>query len=182
MVAQLKQLHYRHVKALGALWLCLMMAGCGYQLQDADALQLPFKAVALECNYKRNWHLCQDLNNRLSLRGVTISKDAPLVLEVSTIAPRQRILTIAGDASTEEYELTLGLKYALRKKQNQQESAALFTRNRLHLSRIYRHQSDALLAKEREREKLTRSMYQQLANTMLWELSEAPVMPTKMSE
>lgn len=155
--------------------LLALLSACGYQLRGVETERLPYSPLALECNFKAAWQVCQTVKHRLERQGVSIDARKPdWRLVLNTPESRQRVLTIAGDASTEEYELTQSLRYAL----FHADSQTAVLKNTLTISRIYRHQVSALVAKERERDNLTRSMHQQLIAIMFRELSEAPTPAT----
>ncbi len=168
----------RTLRCVAAVLLLAGLSACGYSLRGSEVHALPFSPLILECNFKSAWQVCQNVQNRLERQGVLLDDNsAPWRLVVHTPKSRQRVLTIAGDASTEEYELTQSLAYALYSTQPRER----VLHNELKLSRIYRHQASALVAKERERHSLTRSMHQQLIEIMFRELAEAPLASQQIS-
>ncbi|MDX1452953.1 MAG: hypothetical protein R3183_10380 [Oleiphilaceae bacterium] len=173
--AQAQPEHQVGLVRLAVLCLCAALAACGYQLRGTQNQNVAFERVEVACNFKQSWYLCQQLESRLALAGVELNENAALRLRITTPSSKQRVLTIAGDASTEEYELTQRLAYVLERKSDRK----ILARNELSLARVYSHQSNALVAKEREKESLLRSMHRQILNTMLRELAELQLNPSE---
>lgn len=144
----------------------LTVSGCGYQLRETAPEALGFKRLKFICNIDDSWSLCTDLRRQIIASNVTISNDAKLELNVGPFEQKERVFTIQSDGSAEEYELKHEAAFSLRQSDFPDQSYS----SEVSARRIYRHNSTALLAKEREREVIEEALNQSLANEIIRQL------------
>lgn len=146
---------------------CLLTSACGYHVRTAELDSLGFPSIALSCDKGSAWGLCKTLERELSAHSVELNKDARFQLDVSNISTKERAFTLNTDASADEYEMTRSVAFTL--KDTQQDNAQY--KNDISAKRIYRHNSDALLAKDREQLALTRALDKSLAREIIRQLT-----------
>jgi len=147
----------------------LTLTACGFELRtyslsdsaiQADNSQFQMiESLNLECPTSQSWQLCQHLRQQLKLGKITLEPEAELTLSISSIKQSSRILSLQSNAAAAEYGLTSKVSYRLIHRPNQ----ANVIRQDIELEHSYRHESSALLAKERERDELQTTLSQQLA-------------------
>lgn len=148
----------------------LTLSACGFQLRGtSETLVSSFPELAVQCNKKSDWQMCHYLNARVTAMGTEINDDARYELKVHRISASQRAISLNTDATAAEQELTHTLRYRLRDTSNGQTLAE----RALSKSQIYRLNASALVAKDREKEELQKSLNQSLVNAVLREISIA---------
>jgi len=157
----------RRLRIIAVALLTLSITACGYHVRTAELDSLGFHKVALSCDKSDAWGLCQTLERELKAHKVSLDQHARLSLDVSKITSKERAFTLNTNASADEYELTRSISFSL--SDAQQEQARY--QNEISAKRIYRHNSDALLAKDRERLALTRALDQSLAREIIRQLT-----------
>jgi outer membrane lipopolysaccharide assembly protein LptE/RlpB len=150
-----------------SILLCLSLGACGFHLRTAEQESLGFKTLQFECNSNTSWALCENLERELSARGVTFSEDAQLTLQVNDIKSSERVFTINQDASADEYELTHEATFTL----EDSENVDARYENTISARRIYRHNSSALLAKDREQEAISKALDVSLSREIIRQLT-----------
>jgi len=149
--------------------ICLLfLQACGFQLRGAsETLAASYATLRVECNNKSNWKQCQYLRASLDAAGTEITNDSQYLLAVTKTSAKQRAFTLRDDASAAEYELTHSVLYRL---------SDLLTDNIINtrtvsLSRIYRQNASALLAKDREKEEIELAIDKAIIDTILREIA-----------
>jgi len=160
---------------LRAALLCIlfMLQACGYQIRSVELDSLGFTSLTLKCDSATAWHLCQKLKRDLVAHNVEITEQAPFTLSVLDISTKERVFTINMDATADEYEITRRIKFELSQnnlKTDKRPNKGSYL-NEVSARRIYRHNSDALLAKERERTAIERALDNSLANEIIRQLT-----------
>lgn len=138
-----------------------LLSACGFHLRGYSEHNTPaaFSTLKLECANTRAWQLCQSLRQQLLLNNILLSDEAQYRLVISPIAQDSRTLSLQSNASAAEYGLSSKVDFQLidRKTDEVIADQEVVVRN------SYRHQSSALLAKERERDELQTELSQQIA-------------------
>lgn len=147
--------------------LLIALQACGFHIRTAELDSLGFKELALNCDSNAVWDLCQGLQRELRAHNVTLNQNARLALTLSNMEAKERVFTINSDASADEFELTRSIKFKLSDKAN---ASAEYV-NEVSARRIYRHNSDELLAKDREQETITRALDNSLAREIIRQLT-----------
>jgi outer membrane lipopolysaccharide assembly protein LptE/RlpB len=146
--------------ALIALSISLLSA-CGFQLRGYANQDAPpaFSSLKLDCPNTQAWQLCQTLRQQLTLNSINLDEDAKYLLEVSPIEQKSRTLSLQKNAAAAEYGLSSNVNYKL----VNLETDEIISSQDIVVRNSYRHQSSALLAKERERSELQTELSQQIA-------------------
>jgi len=141
--------------------LSLALTGCGFKLRGYNSTSNPHSLteVNLDCPTSKSWQLCQQIRQQLEQNHIKLSDKAEYKLVVSPVKQRKRVLSLQSNASAAEYGLTSQVSYQLLQSSDQE----VFISQEISLDHSYRHESSALLAKEREREELQTTLSRQLA-------------------
>lgn len=169
--------HAATVSALRARALCkatclmvmvALTSACSYKLRGQDeTLAFSFPEIAIECDRKSEFYLCQYLFARVTAAGTEINDKASVSLSIARRESQQRAFTIREDATAAEYELTHTIEYSLRDKEQDLKLAG----RQISRQQIYRRNASALIAKDREQAFLERQLDEALVNIMLREIS-----------
>ena len=156
---------HRHPKwrvACTLVFFSILLSACGFKLRthspELSIAQL--KQIDLDCPKAKSWELCHHLRQQFKLHDISINDDADLTLSLSPIRHQKRTLSLQPNASAAEYGLTATVNYKLSRKSNS-DRATSHSVSRTH---SYRHESSALLAKERERTELKAELGHTLAD------------------
>jgi len=127
----------------------LLISGCGFKLRNhsPDISISSIKQINLDCPKTKSWELCKYLRQQFKLQGIEISKEAEFTLLVSAINKNVRTLSLQQNSSAAEYGLSASVSYQL----INTAKDLVIAKNTISRSHSYRHESSALLAKERER-------------------------------
>jgi outer membrane lipopolysaccharide assembly protein LptE/RlpB len=138
-----------------------LLSACGFKLRGyANQYSPPaFSNLKLDCPSTQAWQLCQTLRQQLTLNNVSLDNDAQYHLIVSPILQDYRTLSIQKNAAAAEFGLSSKVTYQL----VNLETDEVISRQEIVIRNSYRHQSSALLAKERERSELQGELSQQIA-------------------
>lgn len=139
-----------------------LLSACGFQLRGYSSNALPpsFSTLNFQCANTQAWQLCQTLRQQLRLNGISFDSKAMYRLSISPIAQQSRVLSLQDNAAAAEYGLSSSVSYQL----TNQTTEAVVTQQTIVLRNSYRHESSALLAKERERDELQAELSQQIAS------------------
>ena len=155
------------LKVIGISLVCLAVSACGFHVRTAELDSLGFDALKLRCDESASWEFCQELKRELRAHKVNILDSARYELSIASIEAKERVFTINSDATADEYELRRTAKFAL----SDQTNTSAEYKNEVSARRIYRHNSDALLAKEREQETISRTLDHSLAKEIIRQLT-----------
>ena len=144
-----------------------LIQGCGFHVRTAELDSLGFNSVNFECDQAEHWQLCQSLERELRAHKVTMDEDAAFMLSIDSASSTERAFTINLDASADEYEITRLVKFTFSEANNTKSKYS----NEINARRIYRHHSDALLAKEREKTTLTKALDKSIAREIIRQLT-----------
>jgi LPS-assembly lipoprotein len=136
--------------------LCTLISACGFQLRGTQALPDSLSSLNFECANEKSWDLCRRLSREFQLHHIKLSDDAEMTLSISNVNKKQRSVSIDSDASTAEYNLIYSVRYKLIHSATQTLISSQFVET----NQSYRHQSSALIAKEREQNEVEPKNYQ----------------------
>ncbi|WP_189519208.1 LPS-assembly lipoprotein LptE [Kushneria pakistanensis] len=149
---------------LAGAGLVLMLAGCGFQLRGTGpGSTLTLGELALESAGGPTSELTREITQELNSAGVTLNDQAPLRLNLSSEAFRERELTY-GDAGTQERQLTLTVPWSL---QRVADGAYLASQEEVVVSGTFYTSSDQLLTRDDAREALKSQLYQNAARRLI---------------
>ena len=150
-----------------ALLCCTLLSACGFQLRAYGDKASAISELALHCPHTENWALCLHLKQTLVLNNIQLNDEAPLSLVVSPMSQNSRVLSLQENASAAELGLSSEVTYQLLTVHDEQ----IKHQQAVHVNNSYRHQSAALLAKDRERDELQKQLSQQLAEEIVRQIS-----------
>jgi LPS-assembly lipoprotein len=93
-------------RLLLAMWLGLLLAGCGFHLRGQA--KLPFETLYLQAANEYS-PLAQELRNGLQANGVRLTKrveEASVVLQLVSEHPERKVLTLGSGGRVLEYQLS----------------------------------------------------------------------------
>lgn len=146
---------------------CILLSACGFQLRSFGAPASSIQSLSLECSYIESWTLCHHLKQILVLNDISIVEDADVLLRISPILQQSRVLSLQANASAAEQGLSSEVSYQLLSKQDDQ----IKHQQSVRINNSYRHESSALLAKDRERDELQSQLSRQLAEEIVRQLT-----------
>ena len=146
------------------------LSACSFELRGYNAATNPnpLKELKLDCPNSESWLLCQALRQELKRNNITLSNGAAYTLKLSAISQQTRVLSLQDNAAAAEYGLSSAIHYQLIENSSQESVIQQMTK----LDHSYRHESTALLAKERERQELQTRLSQQLAIEIFRQVSQ----------
>jgi len=149
------------------LVLICSISACGFQLRGTQALPDSLSTINFECANEKTWDLCRQLSREFQLHQIKLSNEAEMTLSISNVNKKQRSVSIDSDASTAEYDLIHSVRYKLIHSATQ----TLISSQLVEASQSYRHQSSALIAKEREQGEIQTKLNQKITNIIFRQLS-----------
>ncbi len=145
----------------------VLLASCGFQLRSYGESTSNIKELSLDCPSTSSWELCHHLKQTLLLNNIQITDKASLILTISPMIQESRVLSLQANASAAELGLSSRVTYslvsALEDEIKHQQS--------VNTNNSYRHESAALLAKDRERDELQMQLSQQLAEEIVRQIA-----------
>lgn len=164
------KLRHSNSKLIGfscVLVLSGILSACGFQLRGTQVLPESLNSIKFQCANEKHWDLCRQLSREFQYHQVELSETADIVLSISAVNKKQRSVSIDSDASTAEYDLIYSLHYTLTHAPTQK----VITSERVEASQSYRHQSSALIAKEREQSEIHTKLNEKITNILVRQLS-----------
>jgi len=149
------------------LILCGLISACGFQLRATQALPDSLSSLIFKCENEKTWDLCRQLSREFQLHQIKLSDEAEMTLSISNVNKKQRSVSIDSDASTAEYDLIYSVRYKLIHSATQ----TLISSQLVETNQSYRHQSSALIAKEREQDEIQTKLNQKITNIIFRQLS-----------
>ncbi len=155
------------------LTLCLLsisilsLSACGFHLRSYAESVSSIKELSLDCPNTSSWELCHHLKQTLLLNGILITDNAPLQLTISSMIQNSRVLSLQPNASAAELDLISEVSYSI----TSTTDNAIKHEQTVDIKNSYRHDSSALLAKERERDELQLQLSKQLAEEIVRQIT-----------
>ena len=125
------------------------------------------KQISLDCPNTSSWELCHHLKKTLLLNNIQITDNALLKLTISSLIQDSRVLSLQSNASAAELGLKSQVSYTITSSRDNE----LKHEQTVHNNNSYRHESSALLAKDRERDELQMQLSQQLAEEIVRQIT-----------
>lgn len=148
--------------------LCLVMAGCGFQLRGTQSVPQALKPLSLECRSGVDQNLCRSLREQLENFGLLAQEEGPenYRLVLSDYSQKRRVSAITGRAAAAEYELTASVTLSL----FTPDQLPLLADTSLQATQAYRSDETQVLAEEGERGGIQTQLSEQLAQTIIYRL------------
>ena len=156
------------MKNFFACLLLALLSACGFHLQGRTALPAALRIVLLEADDPQT-DFAFSLQQSLQASGTTVTtaaKAGATVIRIERDQLIERVLAVSSRNIPREYELTYHVRLSVR-----QGDKELLAGRDYELSRDFSFDERAVLAKEREKELLRRALAQDLAATVLRQLS-----------
>jgi LPS-assembly lipoprotein len=145
-----------------------LLAGCGWQLQGTSKLS-PVMTTTFVDTDDRYTDFNRALRDRLEASGarLTASRDeATAVVRIIRDESGQRVLTVSGRNTPEEYEVFYAIEYSVAGRTDE-----LIPPQKLEVTRDYSYDETALLAKQREQAILREALARDLAGLVMRRLA-----------
>lgn len=151
-----------------ALCLSSTLAGCGWRLQGTTKLA-PVMATTYIDTKDRFTDFNRALRESLEASGARVvndEKDATAVVKVIKDQSGQRVLTVSGRNTPEEYEVFYSIEYSVNGRTEE-----LIAPEKLELTRDYSYDETAVLAKQKEQSILREALARDLAGQVVRRLA-----------
>lgn len=153
-----------------------VVAGCGFQLRGSAPVPAALQPLAVTCDRQVPELLCNDVREQLIGGDVVVvePEQADYVLRLREFREQRRASAITLQASAAEYTI----RQTLRMDVLTSDQVPLLADTELSSIETYRYDEANVLAKQREEEALRESLYQQLAQQVIFRL--APLNATRI--
>lgn len=153
-----------------------VVAGCGFQLRGSAPVPAALQPLAVTCDSQVPELLCNDVREQLIGGDVVVvePEQADYVLRLREFREQRRASAITLQASAAEYTI----RQTLRMDVLTSDRVPLLADTELSSIETYRYDEANVLAKQREEEALRESLYQQLAQQVIFRL--APLNATRI--
>lgn len=154
---------------LPALLAAAVLSGCGFQLRSSAPVPAALQPLAVSCAAAIPDPLCQAVEDNLRLGGVELASrdEAHYRLNLGRFDQSQRTSAVTLQGAAAEYDLrqrvwidVIGVS-----------EGPLLAGVEIRSSETFRYDEDNVLAKEREQRNLESTLYQRLAQQILFRLS-----------
>lgn len=145
----------------------ILLSSCGFHLRSYGENASNIKSLSLNCPNTSSWELCHHLKQTLLLNNIQISNKAPLVLSIGLMIQKSRVLSLQANASAAEQGLSSEVTYTITSSSDDD----IKHKQSVHINNSYRHESSALLAKDRERDELQMQLSQHLAEEIVRQIT-----------
>lgn len=159
---------FRLRSAIGTLTaLCMLLAGCGFQLRGTQQVPVALQPLALDCG-NAPAELCQALREQLTLSRVKVTdtSEAAYRLKLGGYERQRRASAITTTAAAAEYTL----RHSVQVQVITSDRIPLIEPANLSATETYRYDEANVLAKRREEAELEEQLNQQLAQQILFRL------------
>lgn len=152
------------------LSLCLtsLLAGCGWRLQGTAKLSPVMATTYVETN-DRYTDFNRALRESLEASGARLTNnenEATAVVKIIKDESGQRVLTVSGRNTPEEYEVFYTIEYSVNGRTEE-----LIAPEKLELTRDYSYDETAVLAKQKEQSILREALARDLAGQVVRRLA-----------
>lgn len=146
-----------------------LLAGCGFQLRGAAPVPAAVQPLSVTCADSIPNALCEGVRDQLRQGRVELAEPGSGAhrLELGPFRERRRASAITLDAAAAEYDLRQTVTMQL----IAPDKVPLIAGARIEASEIYRYDDTNVLAKQREEEAIRTSLYQRLAQQVIFRLA-----------
>jgi LPS-assembly lipoprotein len=146
----------------------LSLSACGWRLQGTSKLSQKMTVTYVDAQ-DRYTDFNRALRDRLRASGAKVTErvvDATAVVKIIKDQTGQRVLSVSGRNTPEEYEVFYSVEYSVAS-----GGTELIPPQRLEVTRDYSYDTTAVLAKQREQAVLREALAQDLAGLVLRRLA-----------
>lgn len=157
------------IRPLVAAALCLLVAGCGFQLRGAPPVSSALQPLAVDCAENVPVQLCEAVREQLELGRIELKppEEADFVLKISNFRQERRASAITLRAAAAEYTL----RHMVDVEALTADNIPLIEPTDLNSSETYRYDESNVLAKQREEEALREQLHDRLAQQIIFRLA-----------
>lgn len=157
------------IRSLVAAALCLLIAGCGFQLRGAPPVSPALQPLAVTCAENVPVQLCDAVREQLELGRIELkpAEEADFVLKIGNFRQERRASAITLRAAAAEYTLRHTVDIEVLAADN----IPLIEPTDLNSSETYRYDESNVLAKQREEEALREQLHDRLAQQIIFRLA-----------
>lgn len=147
----------------------LVSSGCGFQLRGAAPVSPALQPLAIQCSNNVPTELCSAVTDQLRLGGVNLTSpaQADYRLRLTRFEQTRRASAVTLQGSAAEYELRQRVWIDVMTS----DSLPLVADSELSSSESYRYDEDQVLAKQREQRDIETTLYQRLAQQVIFRLT-----------
>jgi LPS-assembly lipoprotein len=145
-----------------------MLSGCGWRLQGTTKLS-PIMATTYVDTEDRYTDFYRALRESLQASGARLTSnenEASAVVKILKDESGQRVLTVSGRNTPEEYEVFYSIEYSVNGRTEE-----LIVPERIELTRDYSYDETAVLAKQKEQSILREALARDLAGQVVRRLA-----------
>ncbi|WP_246180547.1 LPS assembly lipoprotein LptE [Marinobacter changyiensis] len=157
-----------HPKAIPVALMALYLTGCGFQLRGAPPVSDALQPLAVVCASNIPEDLCNAVKDQLELGDITLvsSEEAAYLLRLNDFSQQRRASAITLEAAAAEYDLrqTVTMDVVT------SDQIPLVAEVDVRSSETYRYDETNVLAKQREERELQETLYQRLAQQIIFRL------------
>lgn len=157
-----------HRNTTAVALLALYLSGCGFQLRGAPPVSEALQPLAVVCADTIPGELCNAVKDQLELGDITLvsSEAAAYLLRLNDFNQQRRASAITLQAAAAEYDLrqTVTIEVIT------SDQVPLVAEVDIRSSETYRFDETNVLAKQREQRELQETLYQRLAQQIIFRL------------
>lgn len=148
--------------------MALYLTGCGFQLRGAPPVSDALQPLAVVCATNIPEDLCNAVKDQLELGDITLvsSEDAEYLLRLNDFDQQRRASAITLQAAAAEYDL----RQTVMMEVITSDQIPLVAEVDVRSSETYRYDETNVLAKQREERELQETLYQRLAQQIIFRL------------
>ncbi|MBS3804910.1 MAG: hypothetical protein KGY54_10210 [Oleiphilaceae bacterium] len=152
-----------------SLLVSVLVAGCGFHLRGSAPVPTALEPLAVRCSEDVPENLCRAMTQQLKQGGVTVvERDvAAYVLQVENFNERRRASAITQQGSASEFDLRQSVNLTV----VTDDQLPLVADTEVSASETYRYDEANVLAKRREEESVRETLYQRLAQQVIFRLA-----------
>ncbi len=159
----------RSTTALALVVLTAAMAGCGFQLRGAAPVSAALQPLAVHCTEDIPEPLCREVQDQLHLGGVILAPDgdSEYALRLTRFDQTRRASAITLQGAAAEYDLRQRVWIDVMAA----GGIPLVAEAEIRSSESFRYDETNVLAKQREQREVEATLYQRLAQQILFRLT-----------
>lgn len=145
------------------------MTGCGFQLRGAAPVSAALQPLAVQCHEDIPAGLCLEVKEQLRLGGVALAEDgqADYALRLTRFDQNRRASAVTLQGSAAEYDLRQRVWIDVLA----DGALPLVAEAEIRSSESFRYDETNVLAKKREQQEVEQTLYQRLAQQILFRLT-----------
>jgi LPS-assembly lipoprotein len=150
------------IKILAAALLCMLAAGCGWQLRGDEnhALNIPALTLTSDAPYDK---LSRALNQQMEIQHIAKTGSKLWNLRIMSKDMKKNIVAFSDTNNPATYELELQVRFSA----SNEKGEVVIAPNTERVVRLYEYNNNRRLAMDRETDLLTDEIYNEMAVNLL---------------